>query len=111
MKTEEIRSRVTAVNELTESYADLLHAIRGTINEAKTTQKLWRAENKSKLIKLGVALIVFPEPTPISETIGSVLVAAGLVQSAVKRRGLYVEDVFKTLHSAIKEIGNTRYTI
>jgi hypothetical protein len=111
VKTEEIRSKVTAVNELTESYADLLHAIKGTIMEAKTSQKLWRTEDKSKLIKLGVALIVFPEPTPISETIGSVLVAAGLVQSAIRRRGLYVEDVFKTFHSAMKEMRNTMYAI
>jgi hypothetical protein len=104
VKTGEIRGKVTAVNELTESYADLLQAVKGTIKEAKTTQKLWRTGNKSKLIKLGAALIVFPEPTPISETIGSVFVATGLVQSAIRRRGVYVEDVAKTFYSAMKEV-------
>jgi len=111
MTTEEIRCRVTAVNELTESYADLLQAVRGTIKEAKATQKLWKAGDKSKLIKLGVALIVFPEPTPVSEAIGSVLVASGLVQSAIRRRSLHVEDIFKTFHSTMKEIRNTMNSI
>jgi len=111
MTTEEIRCRVTTVNELTESYADLLQAVKGTIKEAKATQKLWKAGDKSKLIKLGVALIVFPEPTPVSEAIGSVLVATGLVQSAMRRRSLYVEDVFKTFHSTMKEIRNTMNSI
>jgi len=53
-------------------------------------------------------LIVFPEPTPISETIGSVLVAAGVVQKGIRSRTLYIEDVYKTFQNTLKEIRETR---
>ncbi len=104
METDEIKAEVMAVNELIEDYSDLLSSLRGTIKETKTAQKLWRAGDKSRLIKLGIALIIFPEPTPISETIGSVLVAAGLFKSAMQRRTLYTEDIFKTLRCTVREI-------
>jgi hypothetical protein len=54
------------------------------VNEVKRTKKLWRSGNKSRLIKLGVALIVFPELAPISETVGACFVAAGMIQKGVQ---------------------------
>lgn len=97
-----------ALNELNDSYVDLIQAMRGTIKEAKATKQLWRENNKSKLIKIGLALIVFPEPTPISETIGSVLVAAGAVQQGIRRRSLFVEDIYKTFQNTLKELRETK---
>jgi hypothetical protein len=111
MKREEAKTIVTAANELSESYADLIQAIKGTAREAKTAKQLWRDGNKSRLIKLGLALIVFPEPTPISETIGSVLVAAGAVQQGIRKRSIYVNDVFKTFQNTLKEIRDVKYDV
>ncbi|MEM3579553.1 MAG: hypothetical protein QXL54_04965 [Candidatus Bathyarchaeia archaeon] len=111
MKTEEMKTTVNALKELSESYADLTQAIKGTVREVKTTKKLWRDENKSKLIKLGIALIVFPEPTPISETIGALLVAAGTVQNGIRNRAIYVDDVPKAFQSALKEIRDLKCNI
>ncbi|NWF86718.1 hypothetical protein HXY32_02755 [Candidatus Bathyarchaeota archaeon] len=108
MKTEEIKTMTHALNELNESYVDLIQAMRGTIKEAKATKQLWREKNKSKLIKIGLALIAFPEPTPISETIGSVLVAAGAIQQGIRRRSLFVEDIYKTFQNTFKEIRDTK---
>jgi len=108
LKTEEAKTLVTVANELSESYADLIQAMKGTTREAKETKKLWQDGNKSRLIKLGLALIVFPEPTPISETIGAFLVATGAVQEGIRRRNLHVDDVFKTFQKTLKEIRDTK---
>jgi len=70
MKPDEMKAVADTLKELNESYADLLHVVKGTIEEVKSTRQLWRDGNGSKLVKLGLALVVFPEPTPISETIG-----------------------------------------
>jgi hypothetical protein len=104
MKAQEIKTNVTYLGELSESYRDLMNSLKDTINEVKTTKKLWRGENRSKLIKLGVALIVFPEPTPISETVGACFVAAGMIQEGVRNRSIYVEDIGKTFQNTMKEV-------
>ncbi len=111
MKKEEAKTMITAANELSESYADLIHAMKETTREAKATKQLWRDGNKSKLIKLGLALIVFPEPTPISETIGSFLVAAGAVQMGIRKRRLYADDIYKTFQSTLKEMHDIKHNI
>jgi hypothetical protein len=89
----------------------LLRETRGTTQTIHDTRQLWRTGYKSKLIKIGVALIVFPEPTPISETVGACFVAAGAVQKAVRNRALFVEDVKKTFQMTMKEISACKQNI
>lgn len=95
MKTDEMKTIVDALKELNESYVDLLQAVKGAIKVVKPARKMWRVGNESRLLKLGLALIVFPEPTPISETIGTCLMAAGALQKAIRSRAIYVEDCTK----------------
>ena len=104
MKLEQAKTAAKALNELNESYIDLLGAIKGTANTAEASKKLWREGNKSKLIKIGVALIMFPEPTPISETVGACFVAAGAVQKGIQSRAIYLEDITKTFKSTLKDV-------
>jgi hypothetical protein len=104
MKPEQVRTATKALKELNESYIDLLGAIKDTANTAEATKKLWREGNKSKLIKIGVALIFFPEPTPISETIGGCFIAAGAVQQGIRNRAIYLEDITKTFKSTLKDV-------
>jgi hypothetical protein len=108
MKTEEAKvgaqSAIQCLRELTESYSDFAINIRGFSDELKNVGKLWRASNKSRLIKLGLTLIVFPEPTPISETVGACLVAAGAVQQGIRNRTLFVEDVSKVYAKALRDV-------
>ncbi|PIX31942.1 hypothetical protein COZ60_01830 [Candidatus Bathyarchaeota archaeon CG_4_8_14_3_um_filter_42_8] len=99
-----MKATVGALKELNESYVELIQAMKGTIKEVKTTRQLWQDGKKSRLIKLGLALIVFPEPTPISETIGTFLVAAGAVQAGIRRRTIYVENVYKSFKDTLKEM-------
>ena len=112
MKPERARITVKALNELNESYNDLLGAIRGTADTAEAAKKLWRQGNKSRLIKIGVSLVFFPEPTPISETLGACFIAAGAIQKGIQSRALYLEDVTKTfkktLHGVLETVQSLR---
>ena len=105
---ERLKATKKALNEINESCIDLIRETKGTSQCVKDSKQLWRAGYKSKLIKIGVALVVFPEPTPISETVGACFIAAGAVQNAVRNRAFFVEDVKKTFQSAMKDISAIR---
>ncbi len=108
MKPEETiaaaRNKIECLKELSESYSDFADSFKGFSDELKNAQKLWRAGNKSRLIKLGLTLIVFPEPTPISETVGACLIAAGAIQQGIRKRTLFIEDVPKVYARALKDV-------
>lgn len=97
-----------AAVEITQNLKDVYTALQQTRQNGMAVEKLWREGNRSKLIQIGMALIVFPEPTPLSETIGSSLVVAGFIQKAIKNRSIYMEDIPKSLTSAFREIYNQR---
>jgi hypothetical protein len=107
MKPEQVKAATKAVKELSESYVDVIGAVKSTANAAEATKKLWREGNKSRLIKIGISLIVFPEPTPISETIGACFIAAGAVQKGIKSRAIYLEDITKTFKSTLRDVLET----
>lgn len=107
MKNEELKTMVKVVDELNDSYRDFIHAMKGTLQESQATKKLWRSGNNSFLIKLGLALVVFPEPI-VSDVVGTFLIAAGTVQQGIKRHAIYVDDVYKTFHGTVKELWAAR---
>ena len=99
-----------ALKELNESYMDVVQTMTETTKEVKATKQLWRKGNNSILIKLGLALIAFPDPT-ISDIIGTVMVAAGTVQMGIRRRTIYVEDVYKTFHGTLKDMWTIKRSV
>ena len=104
---EQLKATRKALTEMNESYIDLLRETKETTRSVQAAKQLWRAGYKSRLIKIGVALVVFPEPTPISEIVGAGFITAGAVQKAVRNRALFMEDVKKTFQSTINEISAT----
>lgn len=89
--------RMAAVlQELGLSYTETLEVVSEMAKDVNNAKKLWRDGYKSKLIKIAITLITFPEPTPISETMGAVVLTAGLIQNRIKKSTLHVEDVYKT---------------
>jgi len=82
-------------------------AMHAFSDELRSTQKLWKQGNKSFLIKAGLALIAFPDPT-ISDVIGSAMVAAGLIQLKMRNSSLHIDDVYKTFPKVVKELGTIR---
>lgn len=109
MKPDELRGAVDALRELGLTYKEALDAIQGVSEEIHSVQSLWRRKKKSKLIKLGLSLIVFPEPTPLSETIGAVVLSAGLIQNKMRKSNLHVEDVYNTFQGVIKDLQTIKH--
>ncbi|MBT0160060.1 hypothetical protein G4O51_08750 [Candidatus Bathyarchaeota archaeon A05DMB-2] len=111
MKLEEAKTAADTLTELAKTGTDFSNTIKGMSREVKMTKKLWREGNKSRLIKIGVALIMFPEPTPISETIGACFVAAGAVQKGIQNRAIFIEDIKKTFQSTLKEVYAAKHNL
>ena len=111
MEIEKIRNATKTLNELAESGKDLHSALNGTALQVAASKKLWREGNKSKLIKIGVACIMFPDPSPVGEIIGAGFIAAGLVQKGIQKRTLYVGDLKKTFESTLRELNSTQSSL
>ena len=111
MKREEARQTAKTLTELTESYKDLYCGIKGASRQVVTTKKLWREGNKSRLIQIGMALIVLPEPTPVTPTIGACFIAAGLVQKGMQKQSIYLGDIEKTFESTLRDVHSTKQSL
>ena len=111
MKPGQVKATAEALKELSESYVDVIGAVKTTANVTADTKKLWREGNKSRLIKIGLSLIVFPEPTPISETVGACFIAAGAVQKGIKSRAIYMEDITKTFKTTLRDVLETTQSL
>lgn len=103
VKTDEIKALGDAVKELNEGYEDLLQTMAETTKQVKATKQLWKKGNNPILIKLGLALIAFPDPT-ISDILGAALVAAGAVQVGIRHRAIYVENIYKSFKDMLKQM-------
>ncbi|TRO48088.1 hypothetical protein E2P47_03440 [Candidatus Bathyarchaeota archaeon] len=104
MNKKEAKDMEKTLRELKERYVDFGDSMKDTSNSVGEQKKLWRKGNKSKLIKLGLTLVCFPEPTPVSESIGACFIAAGLVQKGIKKRAIYLEDIKKNLKATLKDV-------
>jgi len=109
VETKELKRMATVLQELGLSYTETLEAINEMAKDANNAKKLWRGEQKSKLIKIALTLITFPEPTPISETVGAAVLVAGLIQNRIKKSTLHVEDVYKTFQDVNNDILKIRH--
>jgi len=110
MKKEEMNNLVNILNELKKDYketAEILKSDVKGVSQSIDLKQLFRAKNKPGLIKIGLALIAFPDPT-ISDILGSAFIAAGLLQAKIKCSALYVEDVYKTFPKVMKNIEETK---
>ena len=108
MKVEETKAAIKAMAEDIKERNELIKAANGHSQVASDVKKVFREGNKSKLIKLGVALIVFPEPTPVSELVGAGFVIAGTVQKGIRNRAGFAEDIGKDFKKTVRELGLLR---
>ncbi|MCS7096046.1 MAG: hypothetical protein N3F10_03560 [Candidatus Bathyarchaeota archaeon] len=103
-RKEAVKYTVKAAGELCDIYADFSKSMMEMAREMKATKGyILRSERKPWLVRLGLALIAFPEPF-VSDFIGTLMVAAGTVQAGLQRRALYVDDVPKALKNLIKDL-------
>ncbi len=104
----EAREIASLLRELSQSYEEFGKAMEET---AKTTKPLKRLIGKTetenaegaRLIKIGMALIAFPDPPGFPSDIAGVsLVLAGLAKR--KMKPITAADVNKNFHDAVKGI-------
>jgi hypothetical protein len=108
VKAEEAKIATKALAEANEEKKRLVGTLSGNGCVASSTKQLFREGNKSKLIELGVALIVFPDPTPITPIVGSSLVAVGALQKGIRSRAAFAEDIGKDFKKALKDLSLTK---
>ena len=108
MEPRELKSIATMLQELGLSYQETLEVMKGVAKDLRTTKRLWRNGDKSRLVKIGLTLITFPEPTPISETLGVFVLSLGIVQNRMKKSNLHIEDIYKTFQDVSKNLLRTR---
>ena len=100
---ENIKELVNSVRELSTSYSEVYSLMKGTVNSVRDFRSLIGDEqggSKSGLVKLGIALILFPDPT-ISDIIGMGLIATGLAYSKIKPPPIYIRDVYSTIENEL----------
>ncbi len=103
-----LRTLRDSVKELSSSYAETLENLKGFSDTLKSTKSLWKAYDKSKLIKIGLTLIAFPEPTPVTEIVGASILSVGLIKQRMNNNSLHIEDVYKTFQDVFKNIKELR---
>jgi hypothetical protein len=111
LEVEKAKTAIKVITELAESRKSTASAFKETKIQAGATKKLWREGNKSRLMQIGMALVVLPEPTPVTSTIGACFIAAGAVQKGIQSRSIYMEDITKTLKSTLREVVSTKYDL
>lgn len=107
MKTEELKAVADVLHELGLSYQETLNLLSGVTMESRFVRRLWREGYKPWLIKLGLALIIFPEPV-VSDILGTLMLSFGIIQTKMKRSTMQLEDVYNTFRGAVKELQTIR---
>ena len=100
----ELKSLVDVLRELGLSYEETVDVMNGIAKEVSSVHHLWKKGDNSRLIKIGLYLIAFPEPTPLSETLGAVVLSAGIIQKKMRRFSLGIEDVYNTFQGVIRDL-------
>jgi len=108
MKPRELKTTATVLQELGLSYEETLEVMKGVAKDLRSIKSLWRDGDKSRLVKIGLTLIVFPEPTPISETLGVFVLSLGIIQNRMKKSALHIEDIYKTFQDVNRSLLRTR---
>ena len=107
VKKEEIEMFIAALHERGLNHEEAVKVVNEAIREAHLVKNLSKKKDTSLLVKVGLLLIAFPDPT-ISDLVGALLVSAGLIQTKIKRSELHMEDVHNTLHGVMKDLQTMR---
>jgi hypothetical protein len=100
----ELKTTATVLQELGLSYQETLEVMKGITKDLRSTKSLWMDGDKSRLVKVGLTIIAFPEPTPISETLGAFVLSLGIIQNKMKKSALHIEDIYNTFQDVNKSL-------
>jgi hypothetical protein len=104
LEPRDMKNIAIVLQELGLSYKETCEVMKGVSKDLRHVKGLYWDGHKSKLIKLALALITFPEPTPISESVGAAILALGLIQKRIKKSALHIDDVYQTFQEINKNV-------
>ena len=107
VKKEELKTLTTALHEFGLSREEAIKIVSEAVRESRSVENLSKKKDTSLLIKVGLLLIAFPDPT-ISDIAGTLLVSAGLIQKRIKHSQLHMEDVPSTFQEMVKSLQTVR---
>lgn len=107
LRKEELETVIAALHELGLNREEAVKIVSEAIRESHSVENLSKKKDTSLLIKVGLLLIAFPDPT-ISDLAGTLLISAGLLQKRIKRQTLHLEDVPDTFQGVIKSLQAVR---
>ena len=112
VKKENIRKITASLDERAKTLEEFGKIQNGlskmTTSLNKMSGKPETMDEKSKLIKIGTSLILFPEPTEISDVIGAAMITAGLLESKFKKKPLTIYETRKEFAETLKELEKLR---
>ena len=101
---------IKAAKELGETFTETATIINGMNGAVKEVNQLYDhgygGAGKS-MISLGIALVMFPEPTMVSDVIGGGVIAAGLFYNQLVPPPIYIDNIFDTIQEQVKVIHST----
>ena len=101
---------IKAAKELGETFTETVTIINGMNGAVKEVNQLYDhgygGAGKS-MISLGIALVMFPEPTMVSDVIGGGVIAAGLFYNQLVPPPIYIDNIFDTIQEQVTVIHST----
>ena len=101
-----------SIRDLSTAYKKTDDVMASSARETRLAKDLWsrgRGGSMTPMVKLGLALIAFPDPT-ISDLVGFCMVGIGLAHSKVKPPPIYVEDVYCSVEKELSDLGKALRT-
>ncbi len=112
-KLKEMKRILSSLQEHNRSFQDFSKILEQYAKETRTVKPLIGKPGETSLkdswlVRAGLALIAFPDPT-ISDLVGSMLVAAGVIKHKTKKltaADAYYEfqNTIKTIHELTKDV-------
>lgn len=105
MSSQDARASVQELRQLLSTYKELYMSLRKTKHGMTTIKGMigdpYKTSDDSWLIKAGLAMIAFPDPT-ISDLLGTGMVLIGLVKK--RTAPLTISEVNRKLRSSMREL-------
>ncbi len=106
-KTDHIVQVAKELGETFTETATIINGMNEAVEEVNQLHDHGYGGAGNSMISFGVAMVVFPEPTMISDAIGGGIIAAGLLYNKLVSPPLYIDNIFETIQTQVQAIHST----
>ncbi len=106
-QTDHIIKATKELGETLTETATIINGMNGAVKEVNQLYDHGYGGAGKSMISLGIALVMFPEPTMVSDVIGGGVIAAGLLYNQLVPPPIYIDNIFDTIQEQVKVIHST----